>query len=58
MSLRICMASAEATPFAKTGGLGDAVAGLTRYLAGAGHDVRLFLPFYGSIATAGRRCLL
>lgn len=54
MTLRICMASAEATPFAKTGGLGDAVAGLTRYLAGAGHDVRLFLPFYGSIATEGR----
>ena len=51
--MRICLASAEATPFAKTGGLGDAVAGLVRTLASAGHDARLFLPFYGSIATHG-----
>jgi starch synthase len=54
VSLRICMASAEAAPFAKSGGLGDAVSGLARYLAQAGHDVRLFLPLYRSIATAGR----
>jgi starch synthase len=52
--VRVCIAAAEATPFAKTGGLGDAVAGLTRYLARAGHDARLFLPFYGAIATLGR----
>jgi len=52
--VRICLASAEATPFAKTGGLGDAVAGLTRTLARAGHDARLFLPFYSSIATQDR----
>ncbi len=52
--MRIALAAAEATPFAKTGGLGDAVAGLTRYLAGDGHDARLFLPFYGAIDTHGR----
>jgi starch synthase len=52
--LRIALAAAEAAPFAKTGGLGDAVAGLTRYLGRAGHDARLFLPFYGSIDTYGR----
>ena len=45
---RICLVSAEVTPFAKTGGLGDAVAGLTRYLAPkqdrghAGHRPTLF----------------
>ena len=52
--MRVCLASAEATPFAKSGGLGDAVAGLTRYLSRAGHDARLFVPFYSSIATHGR----
>ena len=52
--MKICLACAEATPFAKTGGLGDAVAGLTRTLARAGHDARLILPFYGSIATQDR----
>ena len=55
--MRIALVSAEATPFAKTGGLGDAVAGLTRYLARAGHDARLFLPFYSSIEPGGREVL-
>jgi starch synthase len=52
--LRLALVAAEATPFAKTGGLGDAVAGLARTLAGAGHEVRLFLPLYSSIDTRGR----
>ena len=52
--LRIALVSAEATPFAKTGGLGDAVSGLTRFLARAGHDPRLFLPLYSSIDTADK----
>jgi starch synthase len=47
--VRICLVSAEVTPFAKTGGLGDAVAGLTRYLSRAGHDARLIVPLYSSI---------
>ncbi|MEO8504337.1 MAG: glycogen synthase [Acidobacteriota bacterium] len=51
---RVCLVSAEVTPFAKTGGLGDAVAGLTRYLARAGHDARLIAPLYSSIDTSGR----
>jgi starch synthase len=46
---RICHVSSEITPFAKTGGLADVAAGLGRYLAGAGHDVRLFLPLYRRI---------
>lgn len=48
--LRICQIAAEVTPFAKTGGLGDVAAGLSRYLGKEGHDVRIFLPFYAQIA--------
>jgi len=47
--INICQVSAEVTPFAKTGGLGDVVAGLSRYLSRDGHDVRIFLPFYGQL---------
>lgn len=50
MPLRIAHAAAEITPFAKTGGLGDVVAGLGRALRRRGHDVRLFLPFYSRVA--------
>jgi len=50
MPLRVCQIAAEATPFAKTGGLGDVVAGLSRALDANGHDVRVFLPFYAPIA--------
>jgi starch synthase len=48
--LRVCQLAAEVTPFAKTGGLGDVVAGLSRFLGAAGHDVRVFLPYYSQIA--------
>jgi starch synthase len=54
------MASAEAVPFATTGGLGEVVPSLARALAANGHDVKLFIPGYGTIdqrlleaATAG-----
>jgi hypothetical protein len=46
---RICQIAAEATPFAKTGGLGDVVSGLSRFLHESGHDVRIFLPFYAQL---------
>ncbi len=44
--MRILMVSSEATPFAKSGGLADAVSALSRALAKRGHDVRLVLPRY------------
>lgn len=43
------MAASEVAPFAKTGGLADVAGALAKYLDGAGHDLRLFMPFYSSI---------
>ncbi|MBT8135453.1 MAG: glycogen synthase [Gammaproteobacteria bacterium] len=48
--MRICLISSEFTPFAKTGGLGDAVAALSSRLYRNGHDVRVFMPLYNSIS--------
>ncbi len=49
MSLSVCLLASEAAPLSKTGGLADVSAALTKYLHGAGHDVRLFTPLYSSI---------
>lgn len=48
--LRIVFSIAEASPFVKVGGLADVGAGLPRALARSGHDVRLILPGYPSLA--------
>jgi starch synthase len=53
--LRILQLAAEATPFAKTGGLGDVVSGLSRFLGREGHDVRIFLPYYPQLAREEER---
>lgn len=45
------MVSSEAVPFAKTGGLADAVSALSVSLAKLGHDVRIVMPRYYSIDT-------
>jgi starch synthase len=47
--LSILMVAAEMAPFAKAGGLGDALFALSATLAAAGHDVRVVLPCYGAI---------
>jgi starch synthase len=47
--LRVLQVAAEVAPFAKTGGLGDVSAGLSRFLGRAGHDPRVFLPFYAHL---------
>ncbi len=47
--VRICAVASEVAPFAKTGGLADVAAALTKYLHAHGHDVRLFMPLYGAI---------
>ena len=47
------MVSSEATPFAKSGGLADAVSALSRALSRLGHDVRIVMPRYGTVPTQG-----
>jgi starch synthase len=47
--MKILMASSEAVPYAKTGGLADAVSALSLALAGLGHEIKIVLPRYYSI---------
>jgi starch synthase len=51
--LKICLLSAEVTPFAKTGGLADVAASLARHLARKKHDVRLVMPLYKRVREGG-----
>lgn len=44
------MVASECAPFAKTGGLADAVAGLSSALVRLGHDVTLMLPGYRGLS--------
>ncbi len=46
------MTTSEAVPFAKTGGLADAVSALSLALKRAGHDVRIVMPRYYAINKA------
>jgi len=50
--VNVLMVASEVAPFAKTGGLGDVVGALPKYLRRRGHDVRVFVPFYSSIDTS------
>jgi starch synthase len=52
--MNVLMVCSEFAPMAKTGGLADAVTGLANALAARGHDVRVLLPKYAHLATAGR----
>jgi starch synthase len=47
--MKICAIASEVAPFAKTGGLADVTAALTKYLHARGHDIRLFMPLYSSV---------
>ena len=47
--LRVLLVSSEASPFAKTGGLGDVAAALPRALSALGHDVRILMPRYRGV---------
>ena len=48
-SLKILMCTSEAVPFAKTGGLADAVTSLSLELAKLGHEVKIVMPRYYGI---------
>lgn len=47
--MKILMVCSEFAPWAKTGGLADAVAGLSQALAAAGHEVCALLPRYAHL---------
>lgn len=53
--LRVLFVSAEVTPFARTGGLGDVNGALPPVLAAQGHDVRVVMPLYQMVRDRGWR---
>lgn len=54
--MRIVLASSEAVPYSKTGGLADVTSALAKALAAAGHTVTLIVPHYPQLQQAnGRR---
>ena len=53
--MNIQMVCAECAPWAKTGVLADAVAGLSEALSASGHDFSLLLPRYSQLDARGTR---
>ena len=51
--IKICLASSEFAPLAKTGGLADVCAALSKYLHRNGHDVRVLMPLYRTVRESG-----
>jgi starch synthase len=47
--MKILVASPEAVPFAKTGGLGDVVGALPKALAKQQHELKVFIPRYKTL---------
>jgi starch synthase len=47
--MKILLVASEMAPYAKTGGLGDVVGGLSSALRERGHEVTCCLPYYRSV---------
>jgi starch synthase len=51
--VNILYVTSEVARYAKTGGLADVSAALPAYLGRAGHDVRVFMPYYSRVDERG-----
>ena len=51
--MKILMATSEAVPFSKSGGLADVVGALSATFAAMGHEVKVFMPMYSFIDKKG-----
>ena len=51
--MKVLLASAEVTPFAKVGGLADVAGSLPKALAQRGIDIRVIMPKYSSVTETG-----
>jgi starch synthase len=56
--MRIVLASSEAVPFSKTGGLADVTSALAKALSAAGHHVWLIVPNYPQVQAKRGECPL
>ncbi len=55
--LSVLFVTAEAFPFAGTGGLGEVAGSLPKALNGVGADVRVIMPLYGSVSQKYRSAM-
>ena len=53
--MNILYLTSEVARYAKTGGLADVSAALPHYLGRAGHDVRMFMPYYSRVDDKGAK---